>query len=176
MKKYFVIFLLLSFNILSFSKDKIKLNPRKRYPVGVTLNLLGPSGHLAMSINAFVIPKINIEAGYGIFNINSLFVQSMYLGGKYHFGGNTISNTTFYLGIYDDVSYDLKSHHLYFPLGVHKIKRNHLTWSLEIAFQPDKAYYDSTLWGAFKIGYQFGFKKHNKNIKLKSDNFRFNKS
>ncbi len=154
-KILFILFIC-NFN-LAFSKDDIKLNPRKKYPFGVAINLLGTSGHLALSINGYVIPKINIEVGSGVFNTKGIFVPSMFLGGKYHFAGNTWSKTTFYLGIYDAVNYNFKIHHLYFPLGINRIKKNHLTWSVEIAFQPDKSYYNSTMWGAFKIGYQFGF-------------------
>ncbi|HIP37054.1 MAG TPA: hypothetical protein EYG85_09390 [Crocinitomix sp.] len=156
MKKSLKIVLVLLF--LCNGAHAIKLNPRKKYPFGASIHLLGPSGHLALSVNAFVVPKINIELGTGLYNANSLFQYSTFIGGKYHFGGNSFLNTTFYLGVYDAFSHDFNRHHLYFPLGLHKIKRNQLTWSVEVAFQPDKAYYDSTFWGAFKVGYQFGIK------------------
>ena len=148
----------------SYSKDGIKLNPRKKYPFGASVNLLGPSGHLSVSINTFVIPKINVELGTGVYNTNGFFVPSSYLGVKYHFGGNTISRTTFYLGVYDDFSFDFQKHYLYFPFGINRIKINQFTWSLEIALQPDKIYYKSTMWGAFKVGYQFGFNKQKNKI------------
>lgn len=155
------------FNIV-FSKDGIKLNPRKKYPFGVAINLLGPSGHLGVSINGFVVPKINIEVGSGVFNTSGILMPSVFLGGKYHFAGNTWSRTTFYLGVFDAVDYNFKTHNLYFPLGISKIKKNHLTWSVEIAFQPDRVYYNSTMWGAVKIGYQFGFnsKEQKKNFSI----------
>ncbi len=163
-----LLFFIVCFN-LAFSHNKIKLNPRKKYPVGITAHLLGPSGHLALSVNGFIVPKINIEAGSGIFNINATLTHQLFLGGKYHFAGNTWSKTTFYLGVYDAVDYNFKTHHLYFPLGINRIKKNHFTWSAEIAFQPDRAYYNSTFWGAIKIGYQFGFKiKKKKSPKSKN--------
>jgi hypothetical protein len=146
----------------SYSIDKIKPNPRKKYPFGISLNLLGPSGHLALSVNTFVIPKINIELGMGVFNNDDFFTPRSFLGVKYHFGGNSISKTTFYIGVYDAISFDFQKHNLYFPIGVSRIKKNHFTWSVELAFQPTKIYYDSTLWGAIKVGYQFGFHKRKK--------------
>ena len=162
MKKYFIIFLLIGTNFILFSNDNLILNPRKKYPFGTNVGLLGPSGHLSVAVNAFVVPKINVELGAGVFNFNNSFIPSSFLGVKYHFGGNFISRATFYLGVYDAMSFDFQNHNLYFPLGINRIKKNHLTWSVEIAFQPTKVYYNSTLWGAFKVGYQFGFNKKQK--------------
>jgi hypothetical protein len=151
----------------SYSFERVILNPRKKYPFGASVNLLGPSGHLAFSLNTFVIPKINIELGVGVFNNDNFFTPRSFFGVKYHFGGSLISKITFYLGVYDAISLDFQKHDLYFPLGISRIKRNHFTWSVEFAFQPTKIYYDSTLWGAIKVGYQFGFHKRKKNFNKK---------
>lgn len=162
---YSIVIALIFSQSQSYSLGGVQLNPRKKYPFGVNVHLLGPSGHLALAINAFVIPKINLELGFGVFNKDNFFTTRSFLGFKYHFGGNLISKTTFYLGIFDAISLDFQKHNLYFPIGINRIKRNHFTWSAEIAFQPTKLYYDSNLWGAIKVGYQFGFHKQNKIFK-----------
>jgi hypothetical protein len=161
------IFLFLSLKIYS---NDIILNRRKKYPFGANIMILGPGGHIGTSVDAFLFNKLKFEIGLGLENKNGAFNTNYFLGGQYHFFGKTWSNATFYVGIFDAVNFSTSNtlHHLYLPIGYNRIKKNHLSWSIEIAFQPDKAYFDdSMIWGAFKVGYRFGFNQKKKKTGLK---------
>ena len=138
------------------NKDLFYKNRRAKYPVGVNLMAFGPAGVTGVSVDWFLVPKLNFELGAGLNNLKSLR-PSYFAGGKYHFFGNTISNTTFYLGLFDKVMMDntTVTQTLYAPFGIQRIKKNKLTWNIEVAYTYDVQTYKSQVWGAFKLGYRF---------------------
>lgn len=153
---------------IPLKKELIYKNRRAKYPLGVNLLLLGPSGLVGTSVDYFITPKFNIELGVGLSNKKP--IQSNYFAGlKYHILGNAISNTSFYFGGFIKNNFvnttDVILQELYFPLGIQKIKKNKLTWNLELAYKYDVINAKSIVWGAFKLGYRFQLRKSKLNIK-----------
>jgi len=143
-----------SFGISDRGVDLLK-NRRKKHPVGVNVNVLGVTGWGNVSADWFINPKLNVEGGFGIQN-SGLSSISYFAGIKYHLLGKTPSNLTPYFGVFDAFFLSegqLYQHNLYFPIGLHKIKRNKFSWAIEMAYQYNK-YAKSNIWGAFKIGYR----------------------
>lgn len=146
------------FTINSFGFDienKWVKNKRKKYPVGINLGVLGPTGWGNLSLDWFINSNIDIEAGLGILSKEEATVS--YFGGvKYHVLGKSFSNFTPYFGVMDAVYFlegGLKQHNLYFPIGIHKIKRDKFSWALEMAYQ-FTTNENNHVWGSFKIGYR----------------------
>jgi hypothetical protein len=44
---------------------------------------------------------------------------------------------------------------LYVPFGVNRIKRNQVTWNIEVAYTYGLIDKESSFYGAFKLGYRF---------------------
>ncbi len=130
-------------------------NRRKKYPLGVNIGVLGLTGWGHVSVDWFIISKIDIEAGIGI-QTKGIHPFSYFAGFKYHVLGKSPTNLTPYFGIYDAFFVKdgkLYQHNLYFPIGIHKIKRDRFTWAIELAYQFNK-YTDRNIWGSFKVGYR----------------------
>ena len=160
MKIKYLIFLFALIPIVGLSYEgnstKIYKNRRAKYPVGINAIAFGPSGIVGVSFDWFVLPKINLEFGAGVDNLKT-FRPSYFAGGKYHFLGNSILNTTFYLGVFDKATQDptVLNHQLYIPFGIQRIKKSKLTWSIEVAYTYNISTFQSQIWGAFKLGYRF---------------------
>lgn len=137
-------------------KKKLKdLNRRAKYPIGINAYAFGPVGLIAVTTDWFVTPKFALELGGGFrdFDGNHAFTA----GGRYHVFGNSFLNMTPYLGIYTAFHYNgagLQNNSLYIPFGIHKIKKNKLSWSAEIAYQRN-TFFNNRLVGGFRIGYRF---------------------
>ena len=178
MKKIFLLCVLVicfdSFSLGSFmqsdltsnssKKDLIYKNRRGKYPVGINLMAFGPAGSIGMSIDWFIKPKFNVEFGAGLLDIQILN-PSYFAGVKYHVFGNTVLNTTPYLGFFDkvEINSNILSHQFYIPIGLQRINRKKLTWSIEAAYVYDLNTENSFIWGAFKLGYRFN-RRQNKSI------------
>lgn len=142
---------------IDFGKLSIYKNRRAKYPVGINVHAFGPGGVSGLSVDWFIVPKINFEFGAGLNDLKT-FRPSYFAGGKYHFFGNTISNTTFYLGLFDKLTVDSEvnfDNTLYVPFGLQRIKKSKLTWNIEVAYTYNLLSYKSQVWGAFKLGYRF---------------------
>jgi len=165
--KYFILlFVFIPLLGLSYegNSNKIYKNRRSKYPVGINIIAFGPTRIAGVSFDWFMLPKVNIEMGAGITNLKT-FRPSYFAGAKYHFFGNTILNTTFYLGLFDNITLDstLLNQQLYVPFGIQRIKKNKLTWNIEVAYTYNISTFQSQVWGAFKLGYRFNrFDKKNK--------------
>lgn len=141
-----------------FSKKKF-FNRRANYPVGLNAYAFSPVG-LALTADWFVTPKFAIEAGGGFRNMQ--LDNGFTVGARYHFFGKTFLNITPYVGIYSGFHHngsDLQNHAVYVPVGIHRIKKNHWSWSVEIAWQ-ESTFTGRNINGAFRIGYRFGGKKN----------------
>lgn len=137
-------------------KEKFKLNRRSKYPAGANLQVLGPIGLVAASFDYFLSPKWAIEIGVGARDFTPNLGFSV--GGRYHFFGKTPTNLTPYIGLYSGFSTtenDIQNYNLYVPVGIHKIKRNKLNWSLEIAYQRNADRLEEHFYGGFKLGFRF---------------------
>jgi len=80
------------------------------------------------------------------------------IGGRYHFFGNTPINITPYIGVFSGFEYtgsDIRNYNLYIPVGLQRIKRNQLTWSVEVAYQNNAYRPDIHFYGGAKLGYRF---------------------
>ena len=137
-------------------KDLFLKNRRAKYPVGINVVAFGPSGLAGLSIDWFIKPKFNFEFGAGLNDLKTN-QPSYFAGGKYHLFGNSISNTTFYFGVFDKVTLNSNTvgHMLYVPIGLQRIKKNKLTWNIEVAYTYDLNSFKSKVYGAFKLGYRF---------------------
>ena len=162
MKQIILVLILLPFVIYSNDavafgyKDLFLKNRRAKFPVGVNLIAIGPAGLAGLSVDWFIKPKFNLEFGAGL-NDFKTYQPSYFAGGKYHIFGNTISNTTFYFGVFDKVTIDssVVNNMLYVPIGLQRIKKNKLTWNIEVAYTFDINTARSKVFGAFKLGYRF---------------------
>jgi len=155
----FLISILFIQNSYSFDseieKPKWLKNRRAKHPLGVNVGMLGPTGWGNISMDYFVDSKFDVEAGLGI-QTNGDNPYSFMGGVKYHIAGKFALGTTLYFGVMDAFFFkDGKGHqhNLYFPIGLHKIKRNKFSWGVELAYQYNK-YSSRNIWGSFKIGYR----------------------
>ncbi len=159
MKKNILASVFLCFVIVTYGNSPSNIdflkNRRQKYPVGINLVVLGPSGNIGASIDWFVTKKINLEVGSGINRFNSL-QYSGFFGARYHLFGKSFSNMTIYGGVYDKITMDPVAlyHTLYLPIGIHRIKKSRLSWHLELAYQNNLTVNEWDLWGAFKVGYR----------------------
>lgn len=148
---------MLSFTAWQIELPKLKVNRRVRYPVGVNFQLLGPTGMANASVDWFFTKNFNLEGGIG-FQKRDIFYPAEFIGLKYHILGKTPISLTPYFGV-DAVFYvedgQFLNQNLYLMAGINKIKKNHLSWSLEVAYQAD-AFNPAKFWGGFSIGYRFG--------------------
>jgi len=135
------------------------LNRRARFPFGVNAYGFGPIGGAAATVDYFITPKFAMEAGVGYRDWD--FNHAFALGARYHFFGKTTLHLTPYIGIYTSFHYngnDLQNHSLYIPVGLHKIKKNGITWSIECAWQGN-TFFGNDFTGGFRIGYRFKTKR-----------------
>ena len=122
-------------------KDKKKKNQRQERPIGVNIMGFGPGGLGGVSMDGFLGPKFAIEAGAGLRNQEGDF--SYFVGGRYHLLGGTRLNFTPYVGAYTafhNTGRDVQNHAVYFPIGVHRIKKNGFNWAAEIAYRRSMEY------------------------------------
>lgn len=131
------------------------LNRRSRFPVGINAYGFGPVGGLALTADFFITPKVAFELGGGFrdLDLNHAFT----LGFRYHVLGNSFLNLTPYIGIYSAFHYngsDLQNNSLYIPIGLHKIKKNGFSWSVEMAWQRN-TFFSNGFTGGFRLGYRF---------------------
>jgi len=136
-------------------------NPRVKRPMGLSFNLGGPTYIASVSLDYFLLPVLNIEAGGGVWGY--------YLGPKYHFNGyNNKNKTTSYAGILFTAypSLDIgpswgrgkreTSYGVYVPIGLNTISNTGHTFSIEIAYNSmNKQFTSFPLWFSLKWGYHF---------------------
>jgi len=166
MKK--LLFLLLFFSI---AKQSLSQNPRKHMPIGINVHLGGPGFALGASIDAFIIPAINIEAGTGVhfFGLN-------YFGGiKYHTESESNSNWSLFGGAIliagkpdGDAGYvsSIEQKYagvVYLPVGIQYIADHGFTFGIEVAGVIDNnsvfhEYKDFYTWFGIKLGIHFSIK------------------
>lgn len=149
----------LNFSTLqNFAPDKKKLkdlNRRKKNPFGVNVYGFGPIGVAAASFDCFITPKVALEIGAGFRNLNLDVAYT--IGARYHIFGKTFLSLTPYFGIYSAFHYNgtsLQNNSLYIPVGIHKIKKNKFSWSVEIAYQRS-IFRTNNISGGFRVGYRF---------------------
>jgi len=149
-------------------KDYYYKNRREKYPLGINAMALGPAGFFGVSVDYFFTSKINIEGGIGMINFYNR-LPSYFIGGKYHLFGSTVSNTTFYGGVYGRFYTDGQTVNpvsaVYVPVGIQRVKRNQVVWNLEVAYLFNLSTNRTEVWGAMKLGYRFD-KLFNKKKKL----------
>ncbi|WP_066758260.1 hypothetical protein [Crocinitomix algicola] len=139
---------------------KIVWNRREKYPAAINLYALGPIGLIGVSFDYFINQKLNIEAGAGIRSFEN--DPGFTLGLKYNFLGKTPLNLTPYVGIFngfEPTENSIRNYNIYIPFGLHRLKRDRFTWSVEVAFQYNVYRKDEYFFGGFRMGYRFGFKK-----------------
>jgi len=161
MKRTIFLIVALSFAATIYPQDIPKINyenPRVKRPLGLSFNLGGPTFIASASVDYFVLPGLNIEAGGGIWGY--------YVGPKYHFKGNTRKNITLYTGILltvfpplpllempsgGNMGWHFKQpqtqYFSYIPIGLNSISDNGYTTSIEVAVVP--------FWFSLKFGYHF---------------------
>jgi hypothetical protein len=138
-----------------FRGDGLKLNRRKKDPFGINAMAFGPVGLISVTADGFITPKFALEAGGGFRNFNG--DPAFTIGARYHVFGKTSLNITPYIGLYSVFhpnGSDLQSHGVYIPVGLHRIKKNHVCWAAEVAWQRN-TFTGSGISGGFKIGYRF---------------------
>ena len=134
---------------------KVFSNRRAKRPAGINLYAFGPGGLANVSFDYFITPKVAIEIGGGLRNQSGDI--GYFIGGRYHIFGNSFLNLTPYVGVYTSFHYtgeDIRNHSIYFPFGLHKIKKNGVSWSAEIAYE-SSIYESNHFSGGFRLGYRF---------------------
>lgn len=149
------------FNAPAKNKEKFTLNRRVKYPAGFNLYALGPVGAVSVSFDYFVRPKISLEIGGGLRELplsGDDLKNGFLLGGRYHFFGNTPLNITPYIGVFSAFEFtgsDVRNYNLYVPIGLQRIKRNKLSWSVEVAYQNNIYQPNTHFYGGAKLGFRF---------------------
>ncbi len=148
--------LLLTFNVIAQdSADYKELNPREENPFGINLVGGGPTILSSISVDYFVSPSINIEAGLGF---------GYYGGIKYHINGNCATNWTPYIGafiarstfldiILDIFDEDDDGTGLYVPVGVQYTSDGGFTLGIELSYLSILG--TSATYGSLRGGYHF---------------------
>lgn len=142
-------------------KKKFKLNRRAMYPAGLNLYVAGPAGFAGASFDYFIVPRFSLEVGAGVRNFTIVpenLKPAFFGGGRYHFFGNTPLNITPYIGIFSGFEYtgsDVRNFNLYVPVGLQRIKKNKVSWSIEIAYQRNSYNPGQNIYGGGKIGFRF---------------------
>ncbi len=137
-------------------KDKFKLNNRVKYPAGFNLYGGGAVGLAALSFDYFITPKLSLEVGAGVRNFDSDL--GFTFGGRYHFFGKTPINVTPYIGVYSGFEHtgsDFRNYNLYIPFGIHRVKRNRFTWSIEVGYQRNSYEPSQKFFGGGRLGFRF---------------------
>jgi len=143
------------YNNISSKKKLSDLNRRKKDPFGINIYGFGPIGLAAVSVDCFFTPKFALEAGAGFRNFEG--DPSYTIGARYHIFGKTFLSLTPYVGIYTAFHRNgstVQNNSLYIPVGIHKIKKNHVSWSIEAAYQRS-VFNGNGFSGGFRIGYRF---------------------
>jgi len=136
-------------------------NPRITHPLGLTLNIGGPSTIVSASVDYFVHPNVSIAAGGGIF--------AYYGGAEYHFLGQVANqNWTPYLGLYVarvpefQVLFDVTPTHtkLYMPIGAQYIGKKGFTFSPALGIMTTHKDDERSIrpWITIKLGTHFRLK------------------
>ncbi|MDO9026249.1 MAG: hypothetical protein Q7U87_00055 [bacterium] len=163
--KFLIIALLLSSALYAQEAAKYVFeNPRVKRPVGLSFNLGGPALFASVSLDYFVLPVLNVEAGGGVWGY--------YTGPKFHFKGNTKKDVTLYTGVlvtaypplpgasafYDagwNVSKPKTHYYVYVPIGLNNISKNGYTTSIEIATSNAFIEWKVPIIFSLKFGYHF---------------------
>lgn len=149
-----------NYPVPSPEKEKIVFNRRDKYPAGINLYAIGPIGFVGLSFDYFITQKFNLEGGAGIRSFENS--PGFTVGAKYHFFGKLPLNLTPYVGIFtafEPAGTTIRNYNMYIPFGLHRIKRDRFSWGVEVAFQYNAYQPERLIWGGFKMGYRFGFKK-----------------
>ncbi len=116
----------------------------------------GPLGTAGVSFDYFLTPKWVLEIGAGARNLTPDL--GLTVGGRYHFFGKTTLNFTPYLGIYtafSPIQNDVQNYSLYIPFGLHRIKKNKISWSVEVAYRQSVDRPSDHFYGGAKLGFRF---------------------
>lgn len=141
------------FSLANSQKTEL-LDNRKERPFGINLYILGPDIVGSLSVDYFLFPFINIEAGTGLFGY--------YYGGNIHFFKKQDNQqTTFYVGLYNTTIREkefgiikiLKDDYLYIPIGFHNAPKSGVFYSVEAA--PCLSSRKTKIWAGIKVGYHF---------------------
>jgi len=177
--------------LLLFSLDKYGLsqNPRKELPVGLNIQLGGSALIGGVSIDAFVIPAINLELGTGFFT-----GQNYFGGVKFHTESESNSNWSLYGGAMiivtkseNDFLHFINGKKKYYglaylPIGIQYISDRGFTFGFEFAGLIDKdlAIYDNQLMPYFGINLGIHFslkddlpKPEKRKSNYKDENFEY---
>lgn len=137
------------------------LNPREDNRFGINTTFGGPTILVSLSLDYFITPSINLEAGFGFFGI--------FGGIRYHiFGNRDRINWTPYIGLYSIRALSFDSPNfiflpnievipgLYIPLGIQYMGNYGFTIGLEIAKITANIENNlPSITGAIKIGAHF---------------------
>jgi len=135
----------------SGTEDKAKLsenefNPRKDRRFGISVNGGGPAILASVSLDYFIAPRLNIEAGVGL--------PGSYLGMNYFIKTRKAKqNWLPYVGLHGFYILDVidvnENKGLYIPLGMHYMSDKGFTFAMELAVVTG----DIPFYGAIKLGY-----------------------
>ena len=128
------------------------MNLRETNPWGVNLNLAGPSIMLSGSVDYFISPTLNVEAGAGLIGY--------FVGTKFYPNGNRTVNYTPYFGatftrlasLWDEEMFS----GIYLPLGVQHWGSKKFTYAFEVAyFTVNSSSKDNdSLFGSVRLGWR----------------------
>lgn len=139
-------------------KKERKINPRAKDPIGLNIYGLGPVGAGGLSLDYFATPKLNFEIGAGAQEFDAETDLGYFVGAKYHLFGKMAIGITPYVGAFAAVEYEdanLRGYNFYFPVGIQRIKKNKMAWSIEAAYQQSPGELQGDFYGGFKLGFRF---------------------
>ena len=142
-----------SLELKTVNNNLNKYNPREKRRLGVNGVIGGQSVILSLSLDYFVTPNINIEAGGGMIG--------GYVGMKYHIDGimNDVRWHPYFgasFAVVESFSFGGETrleNFLYIPFGFQYIGNKGFSIAGEVARLTPNSW--TTAWGAIRIGYHF---------------------
>lgn len=153
--KYIVILFIVSvtFTALTYASnyaDTSNIGLLKKRPIGLNINLLGPTLLTSLSVDYFIVPFLNVEAGAGFFGY--------FAGLKYNciYGPFTYGISPYCGVLYSKVIplfYEEK--YYYIPIGLQYIDKNGFGISTEAAYRTNKRFRNNAFYFSVKLNYHF---------------------
>ncbi len=150
MQKYILMLAVIFIFISADAQSTATPNRRELRPLGVSLNLLGPTGLSAVNVDYFFSRHISIEAGAGFYG--AYIGGKAYIGKKQWAGMPYVGYTAAMFGFpgQDDDGVDINS---YLPVGYHYVSKRGFNVAIEAAIITDGSPFE--IFGQLRLGYRF---------------------
>jgi hypothetical protein len=153
MQKHIITLILLFTVILGNAQNADTLNTRELHPLGVSLNLLGPTLMASANVDYFISRNVSVETGAGFFG--AFVGGKVYIGKKLWKGMPYVGYTRAFVRL--PTSEPVTEIFNYFPIGYHFVGKNGFNFSIEGAVLSENP--PAKFLGQLRFGQRFGKKR-----------------